>query len=669
MGRAFFMICFGFMFNQPVVAQFTDNFADGNFTNNPTWAGHDTKFEINGAGKLHLNAPAITANAYLSLPSMAIENATWEFYVEIGEIPSTTNFTNIYLAGSQANLSGALNGYYVKVGGASREVSLFRQDGNASVKIIDGADNRVNIKPVMVRIKATRDAAGNWELLSDNSGGTTYISEGTATDNTYKQSAFFGVFCEYTSTRSDKFYFDDFLVSGNPFTDNEAPQLSTVEVLSADSLRLQFSEALDSASAENASHYEVEGIHPSTAALEINNRILLRFATPFANGTTHTLTVSQVADTSGNVMPATARTFTYFEAVPPAFRNIIINEIFPDPNPQVGTLPADADAEFIELFNNSGHPFDLQGWKINSTVLPSFILLSGQYVILCKNSYQSSYSTFGNVIGLASWPTLSNSGATLLLKDAGGTTIDSLLYTGNQVKEGYSLELVQPNPPCVTLGNLAVSTHPNGATPGGKNAVFNDSPDTISPNLVKVMVDSVNRLTLHFDEALEETARNQLENYSISGGIGVGNVRAEAQQSQLTLATNLEQGKNYTASVANVTDCSGNPLAKNSFSFRYDVLPPVIAGIIVLDTSKIEVFWDEPVTKTPAEKEENYTVDQNMLKPSSAIWNAQRPQNVSLTFSRGFGKDINYQLSVINVSDTLGQYHSSYKSCHFYFFL
>ena len=63
-----------------------------------------------------------------------------------------------------------------------------------------------------VSIKVTRDVVGNWELFLDTTG--VFFTQGTAFDNSILSSDYFGVYCKYTITRSDKFWFDDFSVTG-----------------------------------------------------------------------------------------------------------------------------------------------------------------------------------------------------------------------------------------------------------------------------------------------------------------------------------------------------------------------------------------------------------------------------------------------------------------------
>ena len=66
------------LFGFTCVAQFTDDFTDGDFTNNPTWSGDVALFTaVTG----ELNSQNTGANTYyLSTPSTTALNAQWDFY-------------------------------------------------------------------------------------------------------------------------------------------------------------------------------------------------------------------------------------------------------------------------------------------------------------------------------------------------------------------------------------------------------------------------------------------------------------------------------------------------------------------------------------------------------------------------------------------------------------
>lgn len=205
-----------------ISAQFTDSFTDGNATINPNWNGDTTNYEVDALFQLHLNAPAQTDTSYLSTPSIAINNAIWKFYVKMVFNPSSSNYAKIYLVSDQSNLKKALNGYFVKIGNTTDEISLYRQDGLTELEIIDGIDGRVNTSSVSTQIKVTRDHLGNWQLFSDPTGGTSYILEGSTFDATHTSSSFFGISSKYTSTRSNKFFYDAFNITGTAGVTNNS---------------------------------------------------------------------------------------------------------------------------------------------------------------------------------------------------------------------------------------------------------------------------------------------------------------------------------------------------------------------------------------------------------------------------------------------------------------
>ena len=58
-----------------MVAQITDDFDDGDFTQNQKWYGDTQNFEVDSINQLHLIAPAVTANSYLCFESNILENS------------------------------------------------------------------------------------------------------------------------------------------------------------------------------------------------------------------------------------------------------------------------------------------------------------------------------------------------------------------------------------------------------------------------------------------------------------------------------------------------------------------------------------------------------------------------------------------------------------------
>ncbi|MFN5550755.1 MAG: lamin tail domain-containing protein, partial [Bacteroidota bacterium] len=410
-------------------AQFTDNFADGDYTNNPVWTADNPANWVVVSNQLRSNNTTSNANFYVSIPSAQALNAQWEFYVNLQFNTSSLNFVDVYLTSSNATMVAA-NGYFVRIGGTPDEISLYRSSGGSSTIIINGVDGITNLSNNVLKIKVTRDAANLWKLERDITGtGSNYFTEGTATDNTFTTSAFFGIrITQSTVSFFQRHYFTDFYV-GSIIGDIVPPTLNAINVISSTQLDLLFSESLDAASAQSASNYLVgNGIGvPVAAVLQPDLKtVRLTFATAFANGITQTLTLSGIKDLAGNAMLTVNRNFLFFQPAPTKNKDIVVTEILADPNPQVG-LP---DAEFIEIFNRSANPIDLNGWKLSDgtsvATFSSQIILPNEYWIVTSASAVSKFSGLGKVIGLTNFPSLNNDADALTLRSS--TTIDSVNY-------------------------------------------------------------------------------------------------------------------------------------------------------------------------------------------------------------------------------------------------
>jgi hypothetical protein len=568
---------------QVCYAQFTDDFSDNDFTSNPVWNGGINEFLIIN-GELKLQAPAITATSYLVTSSAAINNAEWEFFLQMDFNPSSSNFSKIYLVSDQLNLSGSLNGYFIKAGNTADEVSLYRQDGLTETEILDGLDGRLNVNPVKFKIKVTRDDNGNWQVFSDAGLTGTYVLEGIATDNNHLSSSYFGVLCKYSPTRSDRFHFDDFVVSGNPIPDTTSPLLQNLTIISDHELDLKFSERIDEITAETLINYSLNNNlgNPFNAALQADQQtIKLTFNTNFPNGTECLLSASGIKDLAGNEMSPTQKTFLFFEGKPVSIKDVIITEIFSDPDPKVG-LP---EVEFIEVYNRSLNAINLADWTISDGTsvanFPFLILFPGSYLIATASGNTQQFESYGSVIALSNFPTLNNTGDYLILKDIDNVTIDSLHYSILSYKDddkkdgGWSIELIDPNNLCSEFENWVASENQQGGTPGKQNSVFANKPDLTAPKLLSVLATSSNKLSLHFNEKLDKVIP-ALNNFTIEPFIEINSVsfaNTSLISLDLLLKTDISVKTLYTIRLENIYDCAGNDIQQTESEFALGEQP------------------------------------------------------------------------------------------------
>lgn len=576
-----------FLFASSIVsAQVTDNFSDGDFTTNPTWSGDDSVYTI-VSNKLRSNKTIASSIFYLSTPSTLATNCQWEFWVNLQFNTSSANFVDVYLTSDQANLMAAtINGYFVRLGNTTDDVCLYKKVNGTATKIIDGIDGILNTSNTTLKVKVVRDASNNFTLSRDMGATGNYTVEGAIVDASSTSSSFFGVnITQSTASFFQKHFFDDFYV-GPIILDLTAPTIVSSTVISNTQLDILFDESVDLTTSQTLTNYSASnGLgNPSVATRDAVNLSLVHliFATSFTNALSNTLTVTNVQDLSTNAITTATSNFTYFAPVVASYKDVIINEIMASPNPQVALPPV----EFVELFNRSTNTINLNGWKLSdatgssSSTLGNYNLAPNQYLIICKNIDTTSFSTFGNYLGVSSMPSLNDSGDNLKLKDNTLLDIDSVNYSDTWYQDvlkkggGWTLELINPNAPlgCPASNNWIASNNSNGGTPGIQNSVYSTAADIISPSIVGVTVIDSTHITICFSEALDASQLAILSNYSISNGIGTpltGIANSTYTCVDLSLANALASPTTYTLTFTNLSDCSGNALIPTTTTFTY----------------------------------------------------------------------------------------------------
>ena len=176
--------------------------------------------------------------------------------------------------------------------------------------------------------------------------------------------------------------------------------------------------------------------------------------------------------------------------------SVVINEIMFNPSPQ--------NSEFLEFYNMTDSSINIGGWKIAdqsgseielSPVVRSFeqgsyfVLAADSSILKNYNLIDDSKINIANISSLG----LSNNQDLIILKDAAGSTIDSIQYFESWhnknflITQNKSLERINPSLGGNYANNWSTSTDAKGATPGLQNSIYtksvhSNSSITVSPN-------------------------------------------------------------------------------------------------------------------------------------------------------------------------------------------
>lgn len=591
-------------------AQVFDDFSDGNFTAAPPWQGDTQQFQITNSSAIPPEMkPALQLNAegsdtsYLVVPNNLMMNTEWLFWVKLSFNTSANNFARIYLASDQQDLESQLNGYFVQVGGQEDSIALYRQSGLTIDKLISGSVAFTGNSSNIMRIKVTCDTEHNWTLFSDVEGGFDFSFEGSATDNTFTSTTFFGIWCKFTSSNSTKFYFDEFSVN-EIIIDTIPPEIISVNPVSQSKLDLQFSEPVELSSSQHPQNYFVNTIgNPITAIRDQDDVAIvhLEFGQNFQPGVNYILTVNNVEDLAGN---KTENETAVFQFEPPseiAFYDVVINEIMTDFNPPPAGLP---EADFLELYNRTSHAINLDGCTIkpressDPIVFPEVWIEPDSFLVVVLNSDVGSFQQYGAVVGLPGF-TMNNEGR-IVLRNPDGSLICSVNYTDDWYKDevkktgGWSLEQVDPHHPCSGISNWSAAVNINGGTPGNENSV--NGLNIALPEVVSVHISGTNTVIMYFSHVMDSLPLVNKFAYSVDGGVGAPqSVITDTQEFTsvtLTFSSSFQVSINYLLTISDtIFNCCGDFIPLSS---AYPLIMPSEAGIYDVVINEIMADPDPP---------------------------------------------------------------------------
>ena len=508
------IIFFFFWMSVPFLnAQVSDDFADGEFSSNPTWTGNSNVFIVNPSQQLQLNN-VNAATSYLSIPHglSNLQNHEWRFWLKQNFSPSSSNFGKVYLSADNNDLNLVQNGYYLQFGeaNATDAIRLFKLENGISTLLCSGMDGQI-ANSFTVGIKVVLTSSNVWELYADLSGGMNHGLQGSFTDLNVLTGTTFGYLCTYTASNATKFYLDDVYI-GSPVLDVQPPQLLQATAISSSQIDALFNEALSTSSATELANYAIIPFNSFVSVQQdaLNPALVhLNTTFPLVNGNTYTLSTANLSDLSGNISANQTVNFNFLVSDTAIKGDVIISEFFPDPSPVIG-LP---EVEYVEIFNHSSKVFHLLDWTISdgssNGTIGDYWLLPGSYLVLTANA---NIGMFTNVAGVTSFPSLNNAGDQLILSNQLGTQLDQFNYTDDWYQDnskkdgGYSLERILLDDPCSNYDNWKASNDLSGGTPGTINSVFSAAPDQSKPSFSSLIALNPNFLEVTFTEGMDSSS-------------------------------------------------------------------------------------------------------------------------------------------------------------------
>lgn len=269
---------------------------------------------------------------------------------------------------------------------------------------------------------------------------------------------------------------------------------------------------------------------------------------------------------------------------------LIIQEIMADPTPAVALPPY----EWVEIKNISKEVISLQNWRLiagssASSSFPTYFLAPDSLLILCNTVAQGALSKYGKTLALSSFPSLSNEGEVIALRDPTGKIIHSVSYTTDwyafpwKAEGGWTLEMINATNPCQEQNNWRASQQAAGGSPGQMNQSSIGAIEPVRP--VYAFAKDAWSLHLVFNRPLDSTIISRGEWISAYPAIQWQSIRLMPPQyteaivmlSQPLLADSIIQ-----LTIKELTNCNGIK-EQGFFVIKTGLASPADRGSVILN--------------------------------------------------------------------------------------
>ncbi len=486
------VVCFFAHVHNGMAQTVSEDFNQNLYFSNSIWSGDTSSFLFSNQKLQSNNGVANSTFGLFTQQNKTVQHS-WLSWVQLTFNTSSANYLDFFIMADTNKSSEIKNGYFVRIGGTSDEISLFKLVNSVETKIIDGEDGILNTPSNTVQLEILLNSSNQF-ILKRQHNSTTWLTEGAYSETNLILQKYTGFRIKQSSSSFFNRHFIDDFYSGKIIKDTLAPKILNYNIISSNQIKLEFNEWCDTVSLKNLNNYVwLENISiPSEIKLINPKEIELIFPNNFPNNTDFNIEIKNVTDTIGNIIEKD--TITLFNSISfsPQKGDLIISEIMADPDPIVGL----ENKEYIEIWNVSNKYINIKDVIVTDLFSPKKM----PEIILKPDSFYVIYSP----------PSLTNSGKTLVLLNSQNQELHRVSYSDNWYKDviksqgGFSLELIDKNFTCLGSENWIASNNIKGGTPGEINSV-NGSLTTSNINLflISAQPDANGLITLKFSQQVD----------------------------------------------------------------------------------------------------------------------------------------------------------------------
>ncbi len=541
-------------------AQLIDDFEDADLNVAPVWLGNLSSFTTSAA-QLRSNSTIANSIFFLSTEVFLDSNFQFEYDCRLLFNTSSLNYTDVYLYADSSDLKSAKNGLFVRAGGSTDEISLYKIQNGVESEIIDGKDAVLNTSDNQFKIKVIHKNDSLY-LYRYHYSNLEWIKEGVS-NYPVSTGQFYTGFKIRQSTSSffGKHLFDNFY-NGPILKDTLAPVIDSCR-FDQHVLHVYFNETIDTTVLVDTSQWLFTQTSKHPAGIQFLNKghvALIHCTSILPDNQWVDLQINNLSDYNGNQYDTIFSFFTLKKEMPKP-GDIIITELMIDPDPSVG-LP---NSEYVEIQNVSDKYLSLLNCRIADP--SSYKLLPNR--LLAPDS----------IIVLYVIPSLNNLNDCITLMTPDAKIIDQVAYADSwyndtfRSKGGYSLERIDLSNTCMGSGNWKASLAADGGTPGTINSVNATLPkDTIPPQIISFRPFIPDKIQIHLNEEFDSVSLSSLILNINAKKVQYGvNYQIPSQNIiELQLPGIMSDTTMYRFSVSGFKDCPGN--VSEAFSISSQML-------------------------------------------------------------------------------------------------